>query len=89
VLGVSVFDQEFIDAIADAVAGRIMARMGDIPTSPRRLLTVKEAAEYLGRTEDAVYQLISRRKLQAVRNGRRVHLEASELDKFVEMGRSE
>jgi excisionase family DNA binding protein len=84
----NMFDQQFIDTLADAVAQRVFSRMAPIQTSPRRLLNVREAAEYLGRTEDAVYQLINRGKIAAIREGRRVHIEVAELDAFVDRGKT-
>ena len=50
----------------------------------RRLLTVKAAAEYIGRTEQAVQHLIYKRELVVVRKGRRVHVDCSDLDRWIE-----
>jgi excisionase family DNA binding protein len=52
-----------------------------------RLLTVKQAAIYLGRTEYALRCLIYRRELPVVRKGRRIHLDRYELDRLIEKGR--
>lgn len=48
------------------------------------LLTVKQAAVYLGRSEQAVQQLIFQKELPVVRVGRRVHLDRRDLDAFIE-----
>ncbi len=48
------------------------------------LLNVKEAAVYLGRSEQAVQHLIFERELPVVRVGRRVHLDRRDLDSWIE-----
>jgi excisionase family DNA binding protein len=48
------------------------------------LLTVKQAAVYLGRSEQAVQHLIFQKELPVVRMGRRVHLDRRDLDAFIE-----
>jgi excisionase family DNA binding protein len=48
------------------------------------LLTVKEAAVYLGRSEQAIQHLILQKILPVVRLGRRVHLDRRDLDAFIE-----
>ena len=48
------------------------------------LLTVKEAAVYLGRSEQAIQHLILQKLLPVVRVGRRVHLDRRDLDAFIE-----
>jgi excisionase family DNA binding protein len=45
---------------------------------------VKQAAVYLGRTEQAVQHLIFQKDLPVVRVGRRVHLDRRDLDGFIE-----
>jgi excisionase family DNA binding protein len=54
---------------------------GDIQPA---LLTVKQAAIYLARTEQAVQHLIFQRDLPVVRVGRRVHLHRKDLDVWIE-----
>jgi excisionase family DNA binding protein len=48
------------------------------------LLNVKQAAVYLGRSEQSVQHLIFQRELPVVRVGRRVHLDRRDLDVFIE-----
>jgi excisionase family DNA binding protein len=45
---------------------------------------VKEAADYIGRTEQAVQHLIHKRELIVVRQGRRVHLDRADLDQWID-----
>ena len=48
------------------------------------LLSVKEAAVYLGRSEQAVQHLVFEKELPVVRVGRRVHLDKKDLDSWIE-----
>jgi excisionase family DNA binding protein len=48
------------------------------------LLNVKQAAVYLGRTEQSVQHLIFQRDIPVVRMGRRVHLHRRDLDAWIE-----
>ena len=47
------------------------------------LLSVKEAAVYLGRSEQAVQHLVFEKELPVVRVGRRVHLDKKDLDSWI------
>jgi len=49
-----------------------------------RLLKIEEAAEMLGRTTNAVYRLVERRRLPYRKAGRRVMFVESELRAFIE-----
>jgi excisionase family DNA binding protein len=49
---------------------------------------VKQAAIYLGRTEQSVQHLIFDHDLPVVRHGRRVHLHRSDLDAWIEKNKS-
>jgi excisionase family DNA binding protein len=72
-----------LDALADAIATRVLARLrqADAP----RLLSVAEAAAYIGRTPKAVRHLIASGALRAVREGSRVHLDRDDLDLWIAM----
>lgn len=48
------------------------------------LLTVKDTAVYLGRSEQAIQHLIFSHELPVVRLGRRVHLDRRDLDAWIE-----
>lgn len=50
----------------------------------RRLLTAAEAAEYLGRTEGAVRQLVYRREIPFVKQGRVLRFDVRELDRWID-----
>jgi excisionase family DNA binding protein len=73
-------------ALAAEIAERLrseIARLAE-PSIQPALLTVKEAAVYLGRTEQAIQHLIFEKQLPVVRVGRRVHLDRKDLDAFIE-----
>ena len=50
----------------------------------KRLFTIPEAAEYLGRSVWAVRELVWAGQLPSVRVGRRVHLDIHDLDQWIE-----
>ncbi len=52
-----------------------------------RLLTVREAAEYIGRTETAVRELVWNGKLAHIRTDRRVMLDIRDLDSWIDTNR--
>jgi len=52
--------------------------------SIKRLLTIKEASVYLGRSVPAIRELIWRGELPIVRPDRRIHLDLFDLDKWIE-----
>jgi excisionase family DNA binding protein len=79
------FDERFVTALAVEIAARInpqLQRRNGVTAN--RLLTVKEAAAYIGRTEQALQHLIQKREIVVVRKGRRVHLDRSDLDRWIE-----
>ncbi len=53
----------------------------------RRLLTVREAAKYIGRTESAVRELVWNEKLPHIRCDRRVMLDIRDLDRWIDTNR--
>jgi excisionase family DNA binding protein len=74
-----------VHAIAVEVSRLIapeIARMTPVVIQPA-LLDVKQAAIYLGRSEQAVQHLIFNKELPVVRVGRRVHMHRSDLDAWI------
>ena len=53
------------------------------PIKPR-LLSVKEAATYLGRSVPSIRELIWAGSLPIVREGRRIHLDLIDLEKWIQ-----
>ena len=72
-----------LDALAERVATKIAERQESSPVHPR-LLTVEQAAVYLGRTKEAVQHLIASSKIPTVRSDRRVFLDVRDLDAWIE-----
>jgi excisionase family DNA binding protein len=54
----------------------------------KRLYTIPEAAEYLGRSPWAVRSLIWSGKLPAVRDGKRILLDVYDLDRWIEANKA-
>ena len=50
----------------------------------KRLLTIKEASEYLGITENALYCMVYRRQIPFVKIGKRLRFDKIDLDKWIE-----
>jgi excisionase family DNA binding protein len=74
-----------IDAVAAKAAEKVATDLANerAPVKPR-LLTVEQAATYLGRTKDAINHLVGARKLPIVRSDRRVFLDIHDLDHWIE-----
>ncbi len=78
----SLLDQYF-EEFASRLERRIEQRTPrDI--APKRLFTVPEAAEYLGRTENAVKLLIHRGKLPVTRIDSKSQIDKKALDKLID-----
>lgn len=76
----------FVRALAEAIADLLkpeFARISEPGVQPA-LLNVKQAAVYLGRSEQSVQHLIFQKELPTVRVGRRVHLDRKDLDRWIE-----
>jgi excisionase family DNA binding protein len=77
---------ELVKVLAVEVAAILrpeIARLSVVAIQPA-LLTVKQAAIYLGRSEQSVQHLIFQKDLPVVRVGRRVHLDRRDLDVWIE-----
>lgn len=58
------------------------------PKGPvKRLYSVPEAAFYLGRTVDALREIIWAGKIPYVKDGRRVLLDVRDMDEFIELNK--
>ena len=71
---------EIFAAFADAIAERVAARL-QTERRGKKLYTVKEAAEYIGRSPSGMKHLT---EIPKVKNGRRVHYDVKDLDRWVE-----
>jgi len=79
--------REFLDMLADILAEKYFERMEDrmkkIPEL-RRLITAKEASQYLGLSMDTVYRMASLKKLPYLKIGDRVLFDVKALDHWIE-----
>lgn len=71
--------------IASQVRGLLTEYLSkEAPRVPQVLFTVAEAATYLGRTVKALQHMLAEGKLPVVRDGRRVFLHRTDLDRWIE-----
>ncbi|MGO8987710.1 MAG: helix-turn-helix domain-containing protein [bacterium] len=79
--------KEFLDMLADLLAEKYFERMDDrlkkIPEL-RRLITAKEASQYLSLSTDTVYRMASLKKLPYLKIGDRVLFDVKALDHWIE-----
>ena len=79
--------KEFLDVLADILAEKYFERMEDrmkkIPEL-RRLITAKEASQYLSLSSDTVYRMASLKKLPYLKIGDRVLFDVKALDHWIE-----
>jgi len=79
--------REFLDMLADLLAEKYFERMEErIKKIPelRRLITAKEASQYLSLSTDTVYRMASLKKLPYLKIGDRVLFDVKALDHWVE-----
>jgi len=79
-------DALFADLVK-RVAEELRAEMESTATTATvrpRLLTVDQAATYLGRTKTSIQHLISERAIPVVRHDRRVFLDIRDLDGWID-----
>jgi excisionase family DNA binding protein len=79
--------EEFLNMLADLLAEKYFERMDDrmkkIPEL-RRLITAKEASQYLSLSTDTVYRMASQKKLPYLKIGDRVLFDVKALDHWIE-----
>jgi excisionase family DNA binding protein len=79
--------KEFLDMLADILAEKYFERVDDrmkkIPEL-RRLITAKEAGQYLSLSTDTIYQMASLKKLPYLKIGARVLFDIKTLDQWIE-----
>ena len=70
-----------IETLAQRVAAIVLERLE--PTSSRRWLTVDQAADYTGRSEEAVRGLVKRGALRAYKPDGRLQIDRHDLDTWM------
>jgi excisionase family DNA binding protein len=58
--------------------------MSQTPRVTKRLYSIEEAAQYLGRSEWGIRRLIWDGHLPHILHGRRIHLDLADMDTFIE-----
>lgn len=76
--------REVVEQFGEMLAQRVAEKIPAHPVSRARLLTVEQAAAYLGRSKASLRHLISQKQLPAVRSDRRVFLDIRDLDVWIE-----
>lgn len=79
---ISVILGQFADLVAAKLAAQLLSNQSSGVT--QRLLSVDEAALYIGRTREALQFLLAAGKLPTVRSDRRVFLDIRDLDQWIE-----
>ncbi len=78
---------EFLEMLADLLEAKYFERMDDrmrkIPEL-RRLITAKEASQYLSLSTDTVYRMAATKKLPYLKIGDRVLFDIKSLDQWVD-----
>ena len=82
-LEMAVLDQ-YLDELAQRIERRLDLHRKPLQNPTKRLFTVPEAAEYLGRSENAVKILIHRGKLPVTRIDSKSQIDRKALDKLIE-----
>ncbi len=79
--------KEFLDMLADILAEKYFERVDDrmkkIPEL-RRLITAKEAGQYLSLSTDTIYRMASLKKLPYLKIGDRVLFDIKTIDHWIE-----
>jgi excisionase family DNA binding protein len=74
------FDR-LLELVAEKVANRLSQEPGRLYP---RLLTIDQAALYVGRTREATQHLVASGKIPTVRTDRRVFIDRLDLDRWIE-----
>jgi excisionase family DNA binding protein len=73
------------EGLLELLAEKLATKLSQEPSRLYpRLLTVDQAAVYLGRTREAVQHLVASGKVPSVRSDRRVFLDRLDLDRWID-----
>lgn len=86
---VGVEPENLIKAVADEVAGRVLAALPGIlkPEPSDRYLTLKEAAAFLNLKPASIYNKTASRELPHIKRGNRLYFLESDLREYLNGGR--
>ncbi|MBF0517103.1 MAG: helix-turn-helix domain-containing protein [Nitrospirae bacterium] len=54
----------------------------------KRLYSIMDAAEYLGRTEWSIREMVWAGKIPCIRDGRRILIDVNDMDKWIERSKT-
>ena len=80
--------ESLLDALADRVAAKLPRPPGLAGGIVPRLLSVEQAAVYIGRSKASVQHMVAAGDLPVVRADRRVFLDREDLDRWIEQNKS-
>ena len=82
---------DLLESMADLIADKVAKKLADSGAAPvqPRLLTVDQAATYLGRTKEAVQHMIGAGKIAVVKSDRPVFLDVRDLEAWIEANKQE
>ena len=73
------------DRLLEILAEKLASKLSqDYNRLSPKLLTIDQAAAYLGRTKEAVQHLVTLGKVSTVRTDRRVFIDRLDLDKWID-----
>ena len=80
--------QNLASQLVEQITASVLSSRAPEASNPRniepRLLTAAQAAEYIGRSEQAVRHLIFQWDIPVVRTGRCVRIDRKDLDRWIE-----
>jgi excisionase family DNA binding protein len=83
-LGNQTSGSDALSQLVEAACGAAIRKALNITDiSPRRLMTINEAATYLAISEREVYNMLANNELCGVRHGRRVMIDVRDLETWI------
>jgi len=80
--------ENVLSVVRAQVMAEMQGREQSKPATQNRLLTVHQAAEFLGRTDKAVRQLVYKRTIPVIRYDRAIRIDRRDLEALVEQNRA-
>lgn len=88
-LGNQTSGSDALSQLVEAACGAAIRKALNISDiSPRRLMTINEAATYLAISEREVYNMLANNELLGVRRGRRVMIDLRDLERWIESNKT-
>jgi excisionase family DNA binding protein len=75
---------ELAERVAEKLRPEITAAKANGKGPPPRLLTIEQAALYIGRSKEAMQHMIADGKIPTVRADRRIFIDRQDLDRWIE-----